>query len=100
MLAEQLTAHMQSVTHGGNRPYGAGLIITDGKSIYETDPSGTMIGVHATAIGQGRQEAIDYLVENFKPDKGEGGTYKILYGALGKATNEKFNPGMTELKRI
>ena len=25
VLTEQLTAHMQSVTHGGNRPYGAGL---------------------------------------------------------------------------
>lgn len=100
VLAEQLTAHMQSVTHGGNRPYGAGLIITDGKSIYETDPSGTMIGVHATAIGQGRPAAIDHMVEHFRPDIHLNEVCKILFDALAAATDGKFCTGMVEMKLL
>ena len=100
VLAEQLTAHMQSVTHGGNRPYGAGLIITDGKSIYETDPSGTMIGVHATAIGQGRNAAIDVMVEGIHPDNDLNDVCKILFDALSAATDGKFCTGMVEMKLL
>ena len=100
VLAEQLTAHMQSVTHGGNRPYGAGLIITDGKSIYETDPSGTMIGVHATAIGIGRQAAIDLMVERIHPDNDLNEVCKILFDALAAATDGKFCTGMVEMKLL
>ena len=100
VLAEQLTAHMQSVTHGGNRPYGAGLIITDGKSIYETDPSGTMIGVHATAIGQGRQAAIEVMVKAIHPDNDLNEVSKILFDALSAATDGKFNTGMVEMKLL
>ena len=100
VLAEQLTAHMQSVTHGGNRPYGAGLIITDGKSIYETDPSGTMIGVHATAIGQGRQDAIDYMAEKYVPNMRANDVTPLLFEALDKATGGKYSVGKVEMKLI
>ena len=100
VLAEQLTAHMQSVTHGGNRPYGAGLIITDGKAIYETDPSGTMIGVHATAIGLGRQAAIDHMVATIHPDNDLNEVCKILFDALSAATDGKFCTGMVEMKLL
>lgn len=100
VLTEQLTAHMQSVTHGGNRPYGAGLIITDGKEIYETDPSGTMIGVHATAIGQGRAEAIEHMVKEYKPGINANRAFEILYEALDAATDGKYVAAYTELKLI
>ena len=100
VLAEQLTSHMQSVTHGGNRPYGAGLILTDGKSIYETDPSGTMIGVHATAIGQGRQEAIEQMVKEYKPGLDANYAFKVVYKALDAATNGQYIAAHTEIKLI
>ena len=100
VLTEQLTAHMQSVTHGGNRPYGAGLIITDGKEIYETDPSGTMIGVHATAIGQGRPAAIEHLVAEYKPGLDANQAFEILYKALDAATDGKYVAAYTEIKLI
>ena len=100
VLAEQLTAHMQGVTHGGNRPYGAGLIITDGKAIYETDPSGTMIGVFATAVGQGRSDAVAHMVENFRLGIDSDAAYELAFAAMGKATEGKYAPGMVETKNI
>jgi len=100
VLAEQLTAHMQTVTHGGNRPYGAGLIITDGKDIYETDPSGTMIGVFATAVGQGRPAAIEFMAQKFTHDLDATGATELLFETMHVATDGKFNVGMVELKLI
>ena len=100
VLAEQLTAHMQSVTHGGNRPYGAGLIITDGKAIYETDPSGTMIGVFATSIGQGRPAAIEFMAENYKQGLNATEATELLFETMSVATDGKFSVGMVELKLV
>jgi proteasome alpha subunit len=100
VLAEQLTAHMQSVTHGGNRPYGAGLIITDGKSIYETDPSGTMIGVFATAVGQGRLPAVEHMVADFRLGLDANDAYELAFAAMNKATDGKYAPGMVEMKLL
>jgi proteasome alpha subunit len=100
VLSEQLTAFMQSVTHGGNRPFGVGLIITDGKTIYETDPSGTMVGVYATAIGHGRDRAIEYMAKKYVADLNLNDVTTILFDALNKATDGKYNVDMVEMKII
>jgi len=100
VLSEQLTAFMQSVTHGGNRPFGVGLIITDGKTIYETDPSGTMVGVYATAIGHGRDQAIEHMAKKYVVDLNLNDVTTILFDALNKATDGKYNVDMVEMKII
>jgi 20S proteasome alpha/beta subunit len=59
-----------------------------------------MIGVHATAIGQGRQAAIDVMVEAIHPDNDLNKVSEILFEALGAATDGKFSPGMVEMKLL
>ncbi len=58
--------------NGGARPFGVALIIggasKKGYRLFETDPSGALIEYKATAIGQGRKEAIAYFEENYSDD--------------------------------
>ncbi len=63
----------QSMTQfGGSRPLGISMIIaggdTEGLHLYETDPSGSFIGVKATAIGEGRTEVFSILDEKYTDD--------------------------------
>jgi len=99
-LTEQLTAHMQAMTHGGNRPYGAGLIIADDSNLYETDPSGTMIGCFATVVGAGRAEAMEYLEEKYDPDMEYDDMVQALTDAMEIATDGKFNPTHCSLRKL
>lgn len=99
-LTEQLTAHMQAMTHGGNRPYGAGLIIADHNNLYETDPSGTMIGCFATAVGVGRGEAMEYLEENYSDTLDTEEMVHVLTAAMDKATKGLFNPMYCSVKQL
>ena len=58
--------------NGGVRPFGAALIIggvtKKGCKLFETDPSGALIEYKATAIGEGRKEALSYFEENYSED--------------------------------
>ena len=98
-LAEQLTAHMQSVTHNGNRPYGVGLIITDGKTIYEADPSGSMLGVFGTCVGAGAEACIEYMSTQYRPDLTGNEATKILYDTM-RIANPNIVVETTELVLI
>lgn len=61
---KRVTRQMQQFTqNGGVRPFGVSLLIgsaVDG-DLYLTSPSGAFIGMEATAIGRGREEARDIL---------------------------------------
>lgn len=94
-LAEQLTLSIQPINRGKTR-----FIITDGVSIYEANTGGLIFGVHATAIGKGRKEAIVYFSDNYVSRMDEGATCEVLFNALEKAIGEKTDPRMIELKLI
>ena len=57
---------------GGVRPFGISLIIggvSDGEcKIYETDPSGAIVEYKATAIGLGRDKALELFEEKYEDD--------------------------------
>ncbi|MDO5825376.1 MAG: proteasome endopeptidase complex, archaeal, alpha subunit [Methanosphaera sp. rholeuAM130] len=57
---------------GGVRPFGISLIIggvsDDECKIYETDPSGAIVEYKATAIGLGRDKALDLFEEKYEDD--------------------------------
>ena len=57
---------------GGVRPFGISLIIggvSDGEcKLYETDPSGAIVEYKATAIGLGRDNALDLFEEKYEDD--------------------------------
>jgi proteasome alpha subunit len=59
----------QFTQYGGVRPYAVALILAgvdkNGSSLYQTDPSGTYIGYHAVAIGNGSDEVNEFLEKNY-----------------------------------
>ena len=70
-LTMHLCDRMHMVTqYAGVRPYGVGLLIAgvdlDGPSLYETEPSGTMIEWKAQAIGRGADKAKKLLEKEYK----------------------------------
>ena len=95
VLADMIAAHMQSVTHGGNRPYGAGLLVA-GKSsgkfhMYELDPSGTRIGYKAVVVGEKREEAMAVLKIGYLPTLDIAQAGGLLSRALDQATDGKMD---------
>ena len=69
--------------YAGVRPYGVGLLIggidENGVSLYETEPSGTMIGWKAHAIGRGADKANNILNRGYKDNiKLENGIRLLL----------------------
>lgn len=72
-LAKKICELKQLYTqNGGARPFGVSLIIggvnKKGCGLFETDPSGALVEYKATAIGQGRKEAMKYFEENYTED--------------------------------
>jgi len=86
-LTKQVVDRKHMVTqYAGVRPYGVGLLIggidDNGSSLYETEPSGTMIGWKAQAIGRGAEKAKKILNRGYKEGMNvEEGT-KLLLKAL------------------
>ena len=95
VLADMIAAHMQSVTHGGNRPYGVGLIIA-GKSnkkfhMFELDPSGTRVGYKAVVVGEKREEMGEILKIEYLPTLDLGEATGLLVRAFNQVTGGKMD---------
>lgn len=72
-VAKNLADMAQQFTqYGGVRPYAVALILAgvdkNGASLYQTDPSGTYIGYHAVAIGNGSDQVNEFLEKNYHTD--------------------------------
>ena len=72
-VAKNLADMAQQFTqYGGVRPYAVALILAgvdkNGASLYQTDPSGTYIGYHAVAIGNGSDQVNEFLEKNYHID--------------------------------
>ena len=71
-VAKNLADMAQQFTqYGGVRPYAVELILAgvdkNGASLYQTDPSGTYIGYHAVAIGNGSDQVNEFLEKIITP---------------------------------
>ena len=100
-LAKKVCDHMQSYTQfGGVRPYGTAILIAgisgDSISLFETDPSGTLLEYKATGIGDGRNTAIEVFEEQYREDLdlkeaillGLEALYKVTEGKIDAQTIE------------
>ncbi|MBC7109929.1 MAG: archaeal proteasome endopeptidase complex subunit alpha, partial [Archaeoglobi archaeon] len=71
-LAKKVCDFKQQFTqYGGVRPFGTSLLIAgvDTRSrLYETDPSGALLGYKATAIGANRNVVMELLEEKYRDD--------------------------------
>jgi proteasome alpha subunit len=104
VLAKFIADRCQQFTqYGGVRPYGLSTIsggIKDGEAtVYQTDPSGTLSQWRAVTIGKGREEADEYLEENWEEGLEEDEVIDIAVSAL-KAGEEDIELDNIELSVV
>ncbi len=72
--------------YAGVRPYGVGFLIggidEKGASLYETDPSGTIMEWKAQAIGRGSERAKKTIKAKYKEDMSTDAAVKLVIEAL------------------
>ena len=76
--------HM-TTQYAGLRPYGVGLLVggvNTHSKLFETDPSGTMIGWKAQAIGRGAEKARKVLEKDYKDNMDVPAGVKLILKAL------------------
>lgn len=90
--------------HGGVRPFGSALIIggVNGKGcrLFETDPSGALIEYKATAIGAGRQVAMEEFEKKYAEDMTLTDAIELALDAVYEATEGKTTPESVEIAVI
>lgn len=73
LCKKMCTMKQYHTQYSGMRPFGSALLVAgydkDGEpQLYETDPSGAMLAYKATAIGQGKGMAINFMEGAYNPD--------------------------------
>ncbi len=86
-LAKYLANHKHMATqYAGLRPFGVGLLIggvdETGASLFETDPSGTILQWKAQAMGRGAEKAKRILKSRFRDGMSSKEGLKLLVDAL------------------
>lgn len=81
--------------YGGIRPFGCALLIagvdSNGKQLYETDPSGAYTQYLATAIGSGKKEVEKFFEKNYKANLTKEEAIKLAVNALKQVSAGKLN---------
>lgn len=104
-LAKKICDMKQLYTqNGGVRPFGSALIIggvtKKGCRLFETDPSGALIEYKATAIGSGRQAAIEVFEKNYNEDMTLDEAIDLALDAVYDATSGKTTVDSVEIAII
>lgn len=89
---------------GGIRPFGISLIIggvSDGECrIYETDPSGALVEYKATAIGFGREKALELFEDKYEDDLSLDDAIDLAIEGIYKATDGKVADDSVEISVV
>jgi proteasome alpha subunit len=104
-LSKKLCDMLQLYTqNGGVRPFGSALIIGgiyNGKcKLFETDPSGALIEYKATAIGSGRNAAMDIFEEKYEDSLTLEGAIELALAAINEATDHETTSNNVEIAVI
>ncbi len=90
--------------NGGVRPFGSALIIggiNKGEAkLFETDPSGALIEYKATAIGAGRNEAMEVFEEKYDSNLSLDAAIDLALDAVYEATEGKTSKDSVEIAVI
>ncbi len=102
ILAKKICEFMRLHTqHAGLRPFGVSLLIAgideSGIYLYETDPSGALIGYKASSIGEGRPAVIEIFEDNYKEDMSRSQAVLMGLDALEKVADRKFDASEIEI---
>jgi proteasome alpha subunit len=104
-LAKKICDMKQMYTqNGGVRPFGSALIIggvNNGScKLFETDPSGALIEYKSTAIGSGRNAAMDVFEEKYEEDLSLNDAIDLALDAVYEATEGKTTAESVEIAVI
>jgi proteasome alpha subunit len=102
ILAKKVCEFMRFHTqYAGLRPFGVSLLIAgidkDGIHLYETDPSGALIGYKAGCIGEGKPAVIEIFEDNYKEDLSRNQAVLMGLDALEKVADRKFDASEIEI---
>lgn len=104
ILAKRICDFKQLYTqHGGVRPFGIALLIAGVNNtprLFETDPSGALIEYKATAIGAGRQVAMDMFEQKYNPDMNRDEAIALALEVMHEVTEGKVSEETVELALI
>jgi len=104
-LAKKICDMKQLYTqNGGVRPFGSALIIggvtENSCKLFETDPSGALIEYKATAIGSGRQSAMEVFEEFYEENLSLDEAIDLALDAVFEATEGKTTAESVEIAVI
>ena len=89
---------------GGIRPFGISLIIggvsDDECRVYETDPSGALVEYKATAIGFGREKALELFEEKYNDELTIDEAIDLAIEGIYKATDGKVADDSVEISVV
>lgn len=101
ILAKKICDFKQLYTqHGGVRPFGTALLIAGVNEVprlFETDPSGALIEYKATAIGAGRNTAMEIFEDRYDENMGKEDAINLALGVLYEVTEGKISEDTVEL---
>lgn len=102
ILAKKICEFMRLHTqYAGMRPFGVSLLIAgideSGIHLYETDPSGALVGYKAGGIGKGKPAVIEIFEDNYKEDMSRSQAVLLGLDALKKVADRKFNASEIEI---
>jgi len=104
LLVKKICDFKQLYTqHGGVRPFGISLLVAgvnEHPRLFETDPSGAMIEYKATAIGSGRNIAMEIFEKKYREDLNKEEAIKLALEILYEVTEGKLTKETVEIAII
>lgn len=105
ILAKKICDFKQLYTqHGGVRPFGLALLIAgvngDKPRLFETDPSGALMEYKATAIGSGRNTAMEIFEAKYKDGLSREDAIEMALGIMYEVTERKLSESTIEMALI
>lgn len=101
-LVKKICDYKQYFTHfAGGRPFGTALLMAGmddaGPRLYETDPSGALVGYKAASIGSGRAAVMEVFEEKYKENMKSKEALVLGLQALQQAAEEPLNDMAVEI---
>lgn len=104
-LVKKICDYKQQFTQfGGVRPFGVSLLIAgiddQGIHLFETDPSGAVVGYKADCIGINREAVLEILEKEYREDLDFKEAVKLGFKALREGSEEEFREDTVEIGYI
>jgi len=101
-LVKKICDYKQYFTHyAGGRPFGTALLMAGvdetGPRLYETDPSGALVGYKAGSIGSGRNAVMEMFEEKYQDNMTKDQAVVLGLQALQQATEESLKEQAVEI---